>query len=343
MKKERKFLKGRSIADIAAAKPKPGVNPSSASAALGPAPTPDFSSSAEASGSRSKPKKKSPKKKKGGNRRKMGRTDFKEKAPAGTGPKASKETQLARKAASEFEMRTLSVGSLARNICSSLMAKCDFDQYPFKSPQFFVFFHEQRVLAEKIANRIRECVETAQLYQKTIYEIMMLAIDDIKDPTRLQRHSRLTRRIPPWTESDSKSDSESVSFRCSTRDPSQLPEIYDDDFIDTLLDQKVIYGLSSLVFFGENQASKMSAKEPPVERYTSTRGFTAKKKDYSKYYAWWIFQRYKYEAKFVPFKKRGIRIIHAEATRSAAQDVLEAINNHYKFAVVSIAYNIPGQ
>jgi hypothetical protein len=82
-------------------------------------------------------------------------------------------------------VRTLTVGSLARNICSRHLANCDQTKYPFKSPEFFDFFREQRRIAEAIAGHIRTCVETAQLFQKTVYEILMLAIEDIKNPEQL--------------------------------------------------------------------------------------------------------------------------------------------------------------
>ena len=222
-------------------------------------------------------------------------------------------------------MRTLSVGSLARNICSRLVANRDPTEYPFKSIEFFNFFRAQRALAEKIARRIGTCVETAQLYQRTIYEIIMLAIDDIKDPTRLQQQSRQQR-----------------PSGLSAPKPWQLPESYDSTFVNTLLDQKVIYGLSSFVFTGGNRATQSASArtadedEEDAERpYASTRHSATRKTDYSKNYVKWIFERYRHETGFIPFARRNIRILHAEATRSAASDVLEAIETHYKYAVVS--------
>ncbi|GJJ70524.1 hypothetical protein EMPS_02873 [Entomortierella parvispora] len=248
-------------------------------------------------------------------------TDYKEKAPAGTGPKPSSATIRARKSAQEYEMRTLTVGSLAKNICSCLMANRDMDKYPFKSPEFFSFFREQRTLAEKVAKRIQVCVETAQMYQETLYAIIMLAIDDVKDPSRLKQQSQEARRI------------EVGSSRYRERLPWELPETYDNSFIASLLDQKVIYGLSSLIFYGKNRATEAAIEAKDAHQNTSTRNASTRKMDYSKNYGTWIFERYRQETGFIPFAERDIHILHAEATRSAASDVLEAIDTHYKYAL----------
>ena len=105
-------------------------------------------------------------------------------------------------------MRTLNVGSLARNICSRLLTNYDETEHPFKSPEFFAFFREQRTIAVVIAAHIRICTETAQLLQKAVYEIVMLTIDDIKNPERLKQQSRKQRAQTARTQGKNQSQSQ---------------------------------------------------------------------------------------------------------------------------------------
>ena len=342
---------------------------SSASAARG------SSSSAQAPGSSSSSssrRTKGKRKKKGQRRRSKDSSDYRGKAPAGTGPKLSLATQRAYANLVKFEARTLTVGSLARNICSRLLANYDRTEYPFKSPEFFDFFREQRRIAEAIAAHIRTCVETAQLLQKTVYEILMLAIDDIKNPERLKKQSREQRTRPQGTESESESMLMSVSSSLPGHDsdhdmsfsvlstgpqspgsdsipddddddiperqPWQLPEVYDADFIHKVIEQSVIYALPTLVFYGQNRQSTDDDDNLAVadSQNKSTRGFKDRRRDYSKFYVHWIFQRYQNETGFVPFHQRGIHVLRAEASRSALASVIQAVGNHYKYAVVSL-------
>ena len=292
-------------------------------------------------------------------RRRKNKTDKKEKAPAGIGPQLSSSTMKAKKSKADYEMKTLKVGSLAANICKCLLRDWDQIRYPFGTEEYFQYFKQQRAIAKGIALHIQKCVESEQLMQKAVYEMIMIAVDDIKDPSRLAKQSLEMRELKEDPEDDPMSSSSSARPpKHRDRERWDLPEEYDDDFARNILDQTVIYALATFIFQGSNTTSSVDQRiqratksdEKPQLRIATRSKDNKDRTDDTKeeqkqnnipFYARWVFERYQHETKFVPLKDRdGVQTFGMEATRSALAPVLQALEAHYKCAVVSLSVQI---
>jgi hypothetical protein len=186
--------------------------------------------------------------------------------------------------------------------------------------------------------------------QKAVYEMIMIAVDDIKDPSRLAKQSLKMRELEEDPEDDPMSSSSSApALKHRDRERWDLPEEYDDDFARDILDQTVIYALAMFIFHGSHTGKSVDKR---IQRATSdemsqtrmaTRGKDKmdkkedKKEEQKPFCARWIFERYQHETGFVPIQDRvGIQIFGMEATRSALLPDIQALEAHYKYAVVSL-------
>lgn len=317
-KRDEGILQGRHIRDITKARTKDSALFNSGAAN-------------EQTGTGSSSKKKKSKGKAKVQRRR--RKDFKEPLPAGTGPQWSQSTKKARKAKQNYEMEALHVGSLAKNICRCLLSRRDQEKFPYRSDAYFQEFGRLRALASKVAMTVQLCVETLQRLQHVVYDMLMLAVDDIVNPRNLRLQSRKQRGLND--ESEAEGEAEGETTEGYTR--GDLPEKYPADFANKIIDDDTtIFALAMFVLKGCSTSISASQRIRNNEGSSrETRNMATRTSSDSGFYPEWIYSRYVKETGFQPFKERGIHIVEIAATRSALCPVRRAIEAHYKYAVVS--------
>ncbi|KAG0035041.1 hypothetical protein BGZ83_004097, partial [Gryganskiella cystojenkinii] len=183
------------------------------------------------------------------------------------------------------------------------------------------------VRAKTLATSIWTSVETCQLLQSTVYDIYMLAVEDIKNPERLRAQSLRNRA--------SRASQEAPQSSSSAPERWELPEEYSDDFAANIIGTKTtIYALATFVFKGQSSGGSADQR---IQNQAESRksGRISKEKTTSDipFYARWMFERFREETGFVPFEQCEIRTFDIEATREALAPVLLALQTHYQYAV----------
>ncbi|GJJ73912.1 hypothetical protein EMPS_06270 [Entomortierella parvispora] len=307
--------------------------------------------STAARGQKSKKNKKSKRRRKKKPVQTKRKQDRIEKQPEGAGAvNRSQATKVANRNKRKFETRALQVGGFQKNVGERLKL---IEGLSAKGAEN---------AAKELTKRHRSCLETRDLLMQDTYNALMLAIEDIHNPSNLAAQSIKMRTVTEVQE-DSSWSSVSAGTQVKARERWDLPEKYPDTMLDDLVTgMATFYALPTLFFYGEagsnsedvrirKQAQREGGGQTRRTRAQtrSTRAAVKKKaeemaeeaqvdenpghKDVSAFIARWIFERYKATTNFIPYSERGIQLFPAKATRSTQATVFKAFSTHYKCAL----------
>lgn len=250
-------------------------------------------------------------------RRTRRKADKKKSQPKGTsGVNPTRATQISRNISRTYAKRALTVGGFQRNVILRLMRQEG--NFVQETDEFTQAYDRAKPLAVEITKRQRSCIETRDLLLYDTYAAIMLAIDDINDPTDLKAQSLLKLQQGPSTLASSSSSSS------STRRRFDLPEIYPDSIMEELVERQTIYyALPAFFFHGkaapnsEDNRIRKAAEQAGSAAPRTTRSSKEPEQrttDDKAFFARWIYERYQAKTGFVPYSDRGIQVFNTNAT-----------------------------
>ncbi|GJJ76203.1 hypothetical protein EMPS_08562 [Entomortierella parvispora] len=163
-----------------------------------------------------------------------------EKQPEGAGAvNRSQATKVANRNKRKFETRALQVGGFQKNVGERLKL---IEGLSAKGAEN---------ASKELTKRHRSCLETRDLLMQDTYNALMLAIEDIHNPSNLAAQSIKMRTVTEVQE-DSSSSSVSAGAQVKARERWDLPEKYPDTMLDDLVTgMATFYALPTLFFYGE--------------------------------------------------------------------------------------------